>query len=375
MTPLGPFSLLAMDYCDFGIVATNGDRYVLVMCDVYALRVYLFSSPTESADFAARACVKIGATVMDFYSIFTDQGSHFTARFTEEVLRLKRTNQFFAIADVQYTRGLAEQAVKKSTNVLRKFLVAARIRPELWPEYLDAAAAIINNTPSATLRGASPNEICFGEGRLPGVAGFDTGTGAPRRIITAGNPTAFVQDFGHRFKTIRRTIEEQRFGRQPKPNARSLQSSFIPKQDYVFIAEAEPRHKLVPRWSRLASVEEETGSRSYRVTELATGTTTEQHVSNLRRCSGVAHGSKLSSWEHIFYSLFVVNGISHVDNFSMTEDTPWCTVHFADDRNAPIDYPVASWLPMLRLYFAALLETDEIPDGDLYDAITDLLAL
>ena len=153
-------------------------------------------------------------------------------------------------------------------------------------------------------------------------------------MITAGNPTAFAQDFGSHFKLVRRTVEEHRFGRQPKPKARSLQSSFTPLQDHVFIAEAEPRHKLTPRWSRLAIVQEETGSRSYRVMELATGTVTEQHVSNLRLCSGTAHGSKLSSWEHIFYSLFVVNGISHFDNFILTDDTPWCTVHYADARGA-----------------------------------------
>jgi hypothetical protein len=369
---LGPFGLCVCDYGDFGVTGYNGHRYVLFICDVYSLRLYMASCASESAEFAAQQCVKLGALVMDYHGIFSDQGAAFIAKFTEEVMRLKSSNQFFAIANVEYTRGLSEQAVKKGTNVLRKLLVASRVKPEFFPDYLDPASAIINNTPSVTLRGASPNEISFGESRLPGVSAFATETGTPRTILSNPATHAIAEEHFRVWSSFKRAMELGRFPNTPKPSARSLQGVFAVK-DYVFIAEASPLHKLVPRWSRVASVLNATGERTYRVTELATGTTSEQHVSNLRRCNGSVFEDKLSAWEYIFYALFAVNGISYINDLVFKDDTVWCTVHYSDARFPDTSFPVHSWLPELRMYFAALMETDEVPEGPVHAALAALL--
>jgi hypothetical protein len=369
---LGPFGLCVCDYGDFGVTGYNGHRYVLFICDVYSLRLYMASCASESAEFAAQQCVKLGALVMDYYGIFSDQGAAFIAKFTEEILRLKSSNQFFAIANVEYTRGLSEQAVKKGTNVLRKLLVASRIKPEFFPDYLDPASAIINNTPSVTLRGASPNEISFGESRLPGVSAFASETGTPRTILSNPDTHAIAEEHFQVWSGLKRAMEMGRFPNSPKPSARSLQGVFAVK-DYVFIAEASPVHKLVPRWSRVASVLNATGERTYRVTEMATGTTSEQHVSNLRRCNGSVFEDKLSAWEYIFYALFAVNGISHIDGLVLNDVTLTCNIHYSDARFPDTTFPVASWLPELRMYFKALMQTDEVPEGPIHAALAALL--
>ena len=50
-------------------------------------------------------------------------------------------------------------------------------------------------------------------------------------------------------------------------------------------------------------------------------------------------------------------------------------MHHADVREASTDFSVSSRLPVLRLFFGALLETPEIPDGPVLVAVTDLLSL
>lgn len=371
-TPLGQFSLLTMDFCDMQCEAYNGHRFLLVLCDIYSLRLFLFSALSEDSLTAAQCCVKVGAFNLDFATVVSDQGSHFTSGFMAEILRLKGTNQFFSLAHVPFSRGVIEQAVRKAQNMIRKFMLSQGRQLNQWVDYLDAITAVANNTPSSTLSGMAPNEIMFGAASLPGVVAFHPLSSSHSVVDVTTEALAAVEEGRAGFFAKRREMENLRFGSTPRVSSRDLQNSFSPG-DFVLVAAVSPDSKLVPRWSRTGLVTSVTGHRTVVVKDIVSAICSEEHVSNLRLYSKPKFYELLSEWELIFWSLFAAHGISHFAALRLGTNGLECQVVPSDNRRATSWAPVADWCGQFSIYFRALLESDLAADSAVHAALASLL--
>ena len=72
----GPHSVLGLDFCDMGITSTCGKRWVLVLVDLYALKVRLTATASATAQFAAEQAVRFGEEATEGYLTLSNITAH-----------------------------------------------------------------------------------------------------------------------------------------------------------------------------------------------------------------------------------------------------------------------------------------------------------
>ena len=166
-TPTGIFSTLGFDIADPGILASNGYRYILVMVDMYSLHLNFRPLRTQEASEVAEQIVHYAANYMAPMELFSDQGKAFISKFTERVAELIGASQFFTFPYVEKSRGQVEASVLMLKKKIRALIADLKAKAVDWPKYLPGAQMAVNNLPSPSLGGLSPNDIIFGTSRPP----------------------------------------------------------------------------------------------------------------------------------------------------------------------------------------------------------------
>ena len=256
-----PMDHVAMDLIGPLPICEHGEKYILVLIDLFTRFIFLRAITNKTANEVAKALFEIFCMFGPRRVIQSDNGPEFANEVVSQLLILFNSEQRYTVPYHPQGNGAAERAVQSTLNQLRKLLNGKTD----WISYLSLAQLQIN------LRIVSPTTSCPMELMFA------------RKINTFGDTTEnefsepSVEELQKRYELISqivfpaidsRSIHLQEESNK-KWNAKHLLKKF-PIDSFVMVRNNAPFNKLDLRYLGPYKVVEITKGGSYRLTD-ATG--------------------------------------------------------------------------------------------------------
>ncbi|KAJ1529981.1 hypothetical protein ONE63_006709 [Megalurothrips usitatus] len=165
-----PFQKMACDFTEY-VKSTSGNRYALVMVDLFSSYIYAVPTKRRRTVDAIKAFKQVLQYIVIPEVLICDAGSHFTSdEFRDFVNKLGIRELHVAPTDVHFCNGAAEAAIKKINESVRIYCEKDISK---WEEALPYVLNTINV--SVLKHGKSPAELLYGVQRqVPGSPCVDT---------------------------------------------------------------------------------------------------------------------------------------------------------------------------------------------------------
>jgi hypothetical protein len=157
--------VLALDFMHVRPLDPSSEHpfvWILVMKDVFSDKIELIPCESTTSDVVATAISWWIARFQKPQYLLTDQGSHFTAGIIDELAKMYDVKHHFTTAYCPWSHGCIENVIRDLRILLRVVLRSAKQPFHKWPYYLPSVMGIMNQTPSETLGGLSPNRVFMG---------------------------------------------------------------------------------------------------------------------------------------------------------------------------------------------------------------------
>jgi transposase InsO family protein len=274
--------IIAIDTMELPI-SKRGNRYVLVIHNMFTKYTHLVPMPTKDATDSAEA-------VMAFYAIFglsdvlhSDQGSDFTSKVHKDLVSWLGLQRTFAPVARPEADG-----VEPTVREVKRHLQALQVDEDIgdnWdsPANLGLVQLMLNSLPH-TLTGVSPLQATFGS---LDIGYFD--------LPASGQPqasTEYVAQLSNRLATLRaRSLAYQEARRKKVQDANPVVHTRFEPNSFVFVklSSMDKDHQLMSRnHGPYEVIAHPLGSNLVQVRNLVTGACTEQHVTRLTQFFGTA---------------------------------------------------------------------------------------
>ncbi len=247
ISPDRPFEIVAADITELPL-STRGNRYVLVMMDLYTKFVNLYPLKDQTA-------ISVAGCVFDHYipqhgipdALHSDQGRQFESDLIKNLCKLMdikklRTSPYHAQCD-----GAVERFNRTLKDELAKCLFESGRE---WDEHLPHVA-LAYNTIDHSSTGFTPFFLAHGrEARVPLDVLFIDGSSV--NSATNGTPAAFANSLRHRLSAAYRSATAFRDKAQEQQRHyydRHVRYTPYKAGDLVLIDDPANKHnKLHPRW-------------------------------------------------------------------------------------------------------------------------------
>ena len=154
-----PFSHLMMDCCG-PYPISHGYRYILVVVDKATRWVELFPLAHLSATTTAQCLLQLVSRYGMYQSLWSDQGTNFTAEVTQLLMETMQIKQFFSVPYHPSANGLAERRVAEVTRHLRNLILTIK-DDSAWSQVLPLVMRIMNAYQSHAT-GHAPAQLVYG---------------------------------------------------------------------------------------------------------------------------------------------------------------------------------------------------------------------
>ena len=270
-----PFHIIGMDFCGPFLESPSGNRYILVITDLFSRFVTAVPLTHNTAELTALTLFRhIFCRFGVCSTLITDQGSHFANHLMRAFKHLLGYHYILTTPYHPQSNGVIERFNASMVVQLSKL---QHKHHNNWDDYLDAVV-FAYNTSAHKSTGLSPFQLVFGRSpRLP-IDSLPSSFCFPRPNDYFGLLQRTLREF-HQFAkaniSIHQQYQKQRYDRHRSDPHYSV-------NDRVFARIFTPRTKLVPRFSIEPSIIIDTTHPTYLVRHLSTGLERRYHVSDLR---------------------------------------------------------------------------------------------
>jgi len=160
-----PWDVLAIDFTGPFPVTPRGNRYILVVTDVFSKYVEIIPVPNQTAEVCASMVLNdVIARWGTPLAIHSDQGAAFESRVFKELCKLLEVKKSRTSARHPAGNGQVERFNRTMLSMVRAYLVGEQ---EDWDQHLACLAAAYRSTPHESTK-LSPNLLALGrEVRMP----------------------------------------------------------------------------------------------------------------------------------------------------------------------------------------------------------------
>ena len=358
-----PFERVAFDYAYIKTQSLRGNKYAMVIVDVYSLFMHLVAVPDMEAPTAVAAILEFCRYYPCPIELFSDQGKNFTSKVVKGLADNLKSSQLFTFANIPFTRGKSEAAVKVMEEKLTTFITSILGNSREWDDYLPEVKNIINSLPSASLQGYSPLEVVHGISRAPidKLILFDKELGRIRKIQLNQSNMDHLSNLASIRNRIYRKYEVAleknskafenhvavKQGRFPlKPKQRALVAT---------MNKEELPSSFTPRWSEIVTIKTVLNPWSYIVENVLSKETKEVHAICLRPFDETKFGTQLVSDDRILWLALMHHDISYVDSFKWVGKHLYCLIHKNKSDTSSWEL-VSEWAKKIPSYFELLID-------------------
>lgn len=247
ISPDRPFEIVAVDITELPL-STKGNRYVLVMMDLYTKFVNLYPLKDQTA-------ISVAGCIFNHYipqhgvldALHSDQGRQFESDLIQNLCKLLGIKKLCTSPYHAQCDGAVERFNRTLKDELAKYLFESGRE---WDEHLPHVA-LAYNTINHSSTGFTPFFLVHGrEARVPLDVLFQDGTSVTS--ATSGTPAAFANSLRHRLSSAYRSATAYRDkaqGQQRHYYDRHVMYTPYKAGDLVLIDDPANKHnKLRPRW-------------------------------------------------------------------------------------------------------------------------------
>lgn len=165
ITTGAPWDVLAMDYVGPFPETTRGNKYILVLTDLFTKYVEVMPVPNQSAEVCASKILNEFVARWGVpLSIHSDQGGAFESNVFKDLCKMLQTRKTRTSPRNPKANGQAERFNKTLVKMIKAYLVDSQ---DDWDLNLGCLAGAYRSTPHESTK-LSPNLLCFGrEIRMP----------------------------------------------------------------------------------------------------------------------------------------------------------------------------------------------------------------
>ncbi len=183
ITTGAPFDVLATDYLGPLPLTERGNRYILVLTDLFSKYVEVIAVPDQSAETCA-SCI-----LNEFISrwgcplnILSDQGRNYESKVFKELCRMLEIRKIRTSPRNPQCNGQTERFNKTLVRMIKAYLCGEQ---DQWDKNLGYLAGAYRATPSESTT-LTPNLLTIGrEVRLPSELVFGSTTTCDNKIVTS----------------------------------------------------------------------------------------------------------------------------------------------------------------------------------------------
>jgi hypothetical protein len=161
----------------------NGNKYIIVIIDVFSRYVELYPSPDGTAIQAARCMIHWISHYGIPGEILTDNGTQYTATIIDQLCELLQLDHLTIAPYSHQENAIVERANREVNRILRAIVFDMKVKNE-WSLYLPLVSRVINSSKHLST-GCAPASILFGNsvdlnrGFLPDKARLTQAEGNP----------------------------------------------------------------------------------------------------------------------------------------------------------------------------------------------------
>ena len=273
--PSIPFSVLGMDFCGPFVESPEGNKYILVITDLFTRFVTAIPLPRNTADLTALTLFRhIFCKYGVCSTLITDQGSHFNNHLMQALTHLIGYNHIYSTPYHPQSNGIVERFNASMVAQLSKLY---QKHHNNWDSYVDPVVFAYNISQHRSTS-YSPFELLFGRSPLLPI------DPPPRSFSFARSDDSFVhlqrllQSYHHHAR-VRMVSQQEYSKRRYDKNRRDPHFNL---GDRVFTRIFSSRGKLDPRFSNEPQYIVRVSHPTYTVRHDVSGNERQYHVSDLR---------------------------------------------------------------------------------------------
>lgn len=166
--------LLHADICSpISPISNSQKRYLLTFIDDFSRKLWVFFLTEKSEAFSIFKVFKAQVETDKETSIKglrTDQGGEFTSQNFNDFCAAHGIHRQLTASYTPQQNGVAERKNRTIMNMVRCMLISKQVPKTFWPEAVNWAVHILNQSPTLVVRNKTPEEVWSGS--TPSVAHF-----------------------------------------------------------------------------------------------------------------------------------------------------------------------------------------------------------
>jgi transposase InsO family protein len=270
-----PFSIIGMDFCGPFPESPQGNKYILVITDLFTRFVTAIPLPKNTAELTALALFRhIFCRFGVCSTLITDQGTHFNNNLMRALTHLIGFNHILSTPYHPQTNGVVERF---NASMVVQIAKLQQKHHNNWDDYLDAIVFAYNTSQHRSTK-FSPFELLFG--RSPHLP-----IDSPPRYFQFDRPNDHFLNLQKVLQVYHQqakenSVNQQKYNKQHYDRNRSDPHYNI--GDRVFTKIFSTRGKLDPRFSVDPHIVVRANHPTYIVRHEPSGVQYQYHVSDLR---------------------------------------------------------------------------------------------
>jgi hypothetical protein len=274
-----PFEIVAIDHCEMG-TSVDGYKYCLVLVCCFSGHVFIQPVSDIRAVTTATVLINFAQDHVVPQVIVCDNSTSFINEVVAKFIQVMGIQLSPTMPYCQWS-NLCEAAIGRVKRMFKMFMIQNRLPKSTWNLHAKTVQAILNNTPSETFGGYSPNDLVFRSSRLTPQVYVD----ANEKLQTLNLNDEILRFTAESRAQMTKVLQEidDRF----REETEKFKKVIIPEKSLVLvISDLYSKSTIKPpaftyRHDKLCVVLRQNNAFSYVLKELATGLISTEHVTRL----------------------------------------------------------------------------------------------